>query len=190
VAGAGSFRQFSSGERLADLTPSPYHRVREWPDLARRGTNMKTLKRFGSAMLALCLCAIAGPTYAANDLLKCKLIDIGDGSTDNPIFEIILESRGPDGPGGSMIEEGPMLLERQREIGEPHRWLGPLYKAERIDDLGIVAASDYNWGSKDRLEGSAFFYFDRRTGRAQLDEVLGADKKPDTEMGTCAQVKQ
>jgi hypothetical protein len=141
-------------------------------------------------VFVMALGVIAGPAIAANDLIKCKLVDAGDSSTKTPTFEILLDVKRSTGPGRPTVDEGPMLLERQSEIGEPHRWLGPLYKVVRNDDVGILGASDHDLGNEKEFESAALFYFDKKTGRAQLDVVEGADKKPVTEIGICEVVRQ
>jgi len=146
-----------------------------------------------SKHLVLCalLCsAFANPASADNDLIKCQLVDTSDGSKDTPTFEMMTDVRDGTAPGKLAVPIGPRLFERTREIIEPHRWYGNEYVYARNDDLGIVAASDYDWGNQKQFEGSAFFYFDKRTGKAQLIELMGADKKPDVETGTCQIVPQ
>jgi hypothetical protein len=141
-------------------------------------------------VFAMALGTIAGPALAANDLIKCKLIDASDNSIKTLTFDVLPDVKRSTGPGRSTVDEGPMLLERQHEIAEPHRWLGPLYKVVRNDDLGILGASDRDWGNEKEFQGAALFYFDKKTGRAQLDAVEGADKRPVIEIGICEVLKQ
>jgi hypothetical protein len=65
-----------------------------------------------------------------------------------------------------------------------------LHKVVRNDDIEILGVSDHDWGNEKEFQGAALFYFDKKTGRAQLDAVEGADKKPITEIGICEVVKQ
>jgi hypothetical protein len=138
----------------------------------------------------MALGAIPTAALAANDLVKCRLIDVRDKSIKSLTLEIKLHVKRSTGAGRPILEEGPMLLERQWEIAEPHRWLGLNYNLVRIDDLGILGVSDHNWGNENKYGGATFFYFDRQTGHAQREIIEGADKMPITEIGTCEVVSQ
>src|SRR4051812_16086798 len=123
------------------------------------------MKRATLTVFVMALAAFAGPALADNDLIKCKLIDASDNGIKSRTFEILLNVKVSTGPGRSTVDEGAMLLERQQEIGEPHRWLGPLYKIVRNDDLGLLGATDYEWRNEKKFEGAALLYFDKKVGR-------------------------
>ena len=90
-----------------------------------------------------------------------------------------------------MDKQGPMLFQRTTEIGEPHGWHGYYYRYVKNDASEIVAASDDRLGDDIVFHRVAFFYLDKRTGKAQLVELFGIDKKPATvKTGTCQQQQE
>ena len=107
--------------------------------------------------LCMMLCTAWGSdAHAADDLLKCNLLD-GAGKSDSITFVMYANVTGNSGP------QGPELYERLREIVEPPAWTCYWYKYVRNDDLGIVAATDYHSGDDKVFGGAAYFYYDKRS---------------------------
>ena len=80
----------------------------------------------------------------------------------------------------------PLLFQETGALGEPQMTIGLSYRYVRHDDLRIIAALDISLES-DEYSGVRYFYYDRKTGAAQL--VLLSDPKVpvEIEIGTCTE---
>jgi hypothetical protein len=142
---------------------------------------MRAIQRFAAGLLFMVLTAPA--ETATPNVLECTFKD-GSNKPDNITFEEVMAwHQTRDFPKG--VTE-PLLFEKTRELGEPPAELGVFYKFARHDDLGIVAALDYEQERAAKFGVAQYFYYNRKTGAAQLIAVTDPAVPAEIEIGTCS----